>query len=86
MRALAARCWGRGSDVRFHERRVGLQELERHRHCEAHRAEAIQTFRTVRCLDCFAPGFAPRRFGGLLPGEARAASLDGSLAMTSSHG
>ena len=33
-------------------------------------------------VDCFVSTYAQGRFGGLLPGVARAASVDGSLAMT----
>jgi hypothetical protein len=40
------------------------------------RDEAIQIFVSARILDCFFR-LRARRFGGLLPGEARAASVDG---------
>jgi hypothetical protein len=52
------------------------------RHCEERSDEAIQNLSAAEELDCFASAHARRRFGGLLPGVARAASADGSLAMT----
>jgi hypothetical protein len=44
--------------------------------------EANPDYFRGKILDCFASGYAQKRFAGLLPGVARAASVDGSLAMT----